>query len=158
MKTSFRRCGAPMFLGLAFVVGGGFQVAAAQDSRTELDQVPVVQQPTATAAQEMNHDVQPGAATVSAARPDERAPLAAGESRVRIVRLSDVRGAVKLDRRTRQGFEPSIQNMPIVEGMRLATEGGSAEVEFEDDSTVRATPDTLIEFPRLVLEASGGTV
>jgi hypothetical protein len=80
-----------------------------------------------------------------------------GDSHVRIVRLSDVRGTVMMDRKTGQGMEATIQNMPIVEGVRVQTTAGDAEVEFEDGSTLRITPNTLIEFPQLVRRESGKT-
>ncbi len=81
-----------------------------------------------------------------------------GDSHVRIVRLSDVRGTVKMDRTTGQGMEPAIQNMPIVEKAKLETAiTGLAQVEFEDQSTLGLAPDTLIEFPQLVRHETGGT-
>jgi hypothetical protein len=53
------------------------------------------------------------------------------DSQVRIVRLSNVEGAVQVDRNTGQGLEKAFLNMPIVQGMKLATkESGRAEVEF----------------------------
>ena len=94
-----------------------------------------------------------------AAEPDaqEEAAAQAHDSHVRIVRLSEVRGTVMMDRKTGQGMEGSIQNMPIVEGVRVQTTAGDAEIEFEDDSTLRITPNTLIEFPLLVRHEAGGT-
>ena len=44
-----------------------------------------------------------------------------GDSHVRIVRLSDAKGKLGLDRKTGAGFEQTMQNMPIVQGERLAT-------------------------------------
>lgn len=78
-----------------------------------------------------------------------------GDSHVRIVRLSEVQGKVGLDRKTGQGLEATMRNMPIVEGGRLATGEGVAEVEFEDDSTLRLAPNSMVEFPLLVLRGSG---
>ena len=95
----------------------------------------------------------------AAPEPDaqQEAAAEAGDSKVRIVRLSDVRGTVKMDRKTGQGMEGTMQNMPIVEGVRVETTAGDAEVEFEDNSTLRVTPNSLIEFPQLVRRATGGT-
>ena len=70
-------------------------------------------------------------------------------SNIRIVRLSEVKGEVQLDRNIGRDFEPAIANMPIVEDSRLQTATGVAEVEFEDNSTLRLAPDSLVEFPRL---------
>jgi hypothetical protein len=97
--------------------------------------------------------VQEKEAGVAASQGDGMEP---GDSHVRIVRLSDVEGKVGLDRKTGQGIEPTMRNMPIVEGGRLETIDGVAEVEFEDASTLRVIPNTLVEFPQLVLRASGG--
>jgi len=78
------------------------------------------------------------------------------DSQVRIVRLSDVEGTVQVDKNTGQGFEKAFLNMPIVQGMKLATKDGRAEVEFEDGSTVRITPKSTVEFSELTLRDSGG--
>ncbi|MGH9596201.1 MAG: DUF6600 domain-containing protein, partial [Edaphobacter sp.] len=78
-----------------------------------------------------------------------------GDSHVRIVRLSDVRGMLALDRQTGHGFEATMQNMPIVQGERLQTADGYAEVEFEDNSTLRLAPESRVDFPLLALRSSG---
>ncbi len=84
---------------------------------------------------------------------------AVAESHVRIVRLSDVQGAVEVDRGTGQGYEKAFLNMPMVEGMKLATKAdGRAEVEFEDGSAVRITPNTRVDFTALSLQDSGARV
>lgn len=87
---------------------------------------------------------------------DAKAP--SDESHVRIVRLSNIEhGGILLDRNTGNGFEPTMQNMPIVEGAKLQAATGYAEVEFEDNSTLRVTPDTTIDFPQLIRLHSGAT-
>jgi hypothetical protein len=78
-----------------------------------------------------------------------------GDSHVRIVRLSDVKGKLSLDRKTGNGFEATMPNMPIIEGEKLRTADGYAEVEFEDNSTLRVAPNSLVEFPLLALRSSG---
>jgi hypothetical protein len=81
------------------------------------------------------------------------------DSQVRVVRLSEVQGDVKIDRNLGQGYEKAFLNLPITQGVKLQTKnGGRAEVEFEDGSTLRITPDTVIEFPQLSLRDSGGKV
>jgi len=81
------------------------------------------------------------------------------DSQVRVVRLSEVQGDVKIDRNLGQGFEKAFLNLPITQGVKLQTKnGGRAEVEFEDGSTLRITPDTVIEFPQLSLRDSGAKV
>src|SRR5271166_2504062 len=81
-------------------------------------------------------------------------PISAN-SKVRIVRLSEVKGAVQLDRNTGVGFEGAMANIPIIERARLQTGTGAAEVEFEDNSTLRVAADSLVEFPKLELLPSG---
>jgi hypothetical protein len=88
---------------------------------------------------------------------DQTAP-AASVSKVRIVRLSQVKGAVSLDRGNDRGFEPAVANLPIVENSRLQTDSGVAEVEFEDNSSVRLAPDSILEFPTLERLPGGATV
>jgi FecR protein len=78
-----------------------------------------------------------------------------GDSHVRIVRLSDAKGTLALDRKTGNGFEQTMQNMPIVEGEKLQTGDGFAEVEFEDNSTLRLAPNTRVDFPLLALRSTG---
>jgi hypothetical protein len=81
------------------------------------------------------------------------------DSQVRIVRLSQVDGAMQIDRNTGQGYERAFLNLPITEGAKLkAGAEGRAEVEFEDGSTLRLTPDTVVEFPQLSLRDSGASV
>jgi len=84
---------------------------------------------------------------------------AVAESHVRIVRLSDVQGPVEVDRGTGQGYEKAFLNMPVVEGMKLSAKADArAEIEFEDGSTVRVTPNTRIDFTALSLQDSGARV
>jgi hypothetical protein len=76
-------------------------------------------------------------------------------SKVRIVRLSEVIGAVQMDRSVGRGFEPAIDNLPVVESSRIRTQAGVAEVEFEDNSTLRVGTDSEVDFPELERTASG---
>ncbi len=96
---------------------------------------------------------EPAAATTAATPVDNGAMP--GDSHVRIVRLSDIKGTLALDRKTGLGFEQTMQNMPIVEGEKLKTEDGYAEVEFEDNSTLRLAPDSQVDFSLLALRSSG---
>ncbi|HMG87169.1 MAG TPA: DUF6600 domain-containing protein [Terracidiphilus sp.] len=81
-----------------------------------------------------------------------------GVSKVRIVRLSQVKGSVQVDRSDGRGYERAIANLPIVEHNQLRTGEGVAEVEFEDNSSLRLAPNSLVEFPRLERSASGATI
>ena len=91
--------------------------------------------PTSAPASDDNASPQPTAATVSA------------NSKVRIVRLSEVKGEVQMDRQTGKGFESAMANLPVVEGSKLKTGDGVAEVEFEDNSTVRLGLNSEVAFP-----------
>ena len=74
------------------------------------------------------------------------------------MRLSEVQGDVQVDRNTGQ-YEKAFLNLPITQGVKVQTgKDGRAEVEFEDGSTLRMTPDTVIEFPQLSLRDSGAKV
>ena len=78
------------------------------------------------------------------------------ESQARIVRLSDVQGSVQIDKNSGSGFEHAFVNLPITQGVQLRTgDGGRAEVEFEDGSSMRLAPNTSVEFSRLGLSDSG---
>jgi hypothetical protein len=96
------------------------------------------------------------AQTTDAPAPARTAP-ANEVSNVRIVRLSEHKGTVLLDHNTGNGFEPAVVNMPIVEKSRLMTGDGVAEVEFEDNSSLRVGPNSLVEFPQLERLAGGAT-
>jgi hypothetical protein len=81
------------------------------------------------------------------------------DSQARVVRLSDVQGDVQIDRNAGQGLEKAFLNLPITQGVKLqAGKDGRAEVEFEDGSTLRVTPNTVIDFPQLSLRDSGTKV
>ncbi len=59
--------------------------------------------------------------------------LAFADSQIRMVRLSQVDGTVRIDRHTGNGFEKAIPNMPVTQGVRLQTgSNGRAEIEMED--------------------------
>lgn len=79
-------------------------------------------------------------------------------SKVRIVRLSEVKGEVQVDRNTGNGFEAAMTNLPIVEKDRVRTDDGVAEVEFEDNSTLRLAPNTVVAFTQLGRAATGATL
>jgi FecR protein len=112
---------------------------------------------TASQAQEASNPDQTGDKTEASASTVSQ-PAPNGISGVRIVRLSQVNGEVQLDRKTDRGFEVAFANLPIVQNQRLQTHEGLAEVEFEDNTTLRITPNTLVEFPALQRSASGSTI
>ena len=80
-------------------------------------------------------------------------------SHVRIVRLSYEDGQVQMDRTAGQGVERAILNSPIVEGSRVVTgTDGLAEVEFENNSTVRLGEVTEVKFRELLINDAGDKV
>ncbi len=80
-------------------------------------------------------------------------------SHVRIVRLSYEDGSVQMDRTGGQGLERAILNSPIVEGTRIVTgTDGLAEVEFENNSTVRLGEATDVKFRQLLINDAGELV
>jgi Family of unknown function (DUF6600) len=90
-----------------------------------------------------------------AAAPD----LAPGQSTVRAVRVSDVEGKVQVFENGHIAFEQALPNMPAVEGMRfVAGDNGRLEIEFEDGSVARLTPDSSIQLTQLRRNADGSTV
>ncbi len=109
--------------------------------------------PAQQADEQAAQTTSPAAATDSTvATPAQPATASPG---VRIVRLSQVTGEVQLDRQTGRGFEAAFANLPITQGGRLRTGTGVAEVEFEDSSSLRLTPHSLVEFPVLSLGRDG---
>jgi hypothetical protein len=81
---------------------------------------------------------------------------AMADSQARIVRLSDVQGLVQIDKNSGLGFETAFLNLPIILGAELRTrDNGRAEVEFEDGSTLRLTPNTTVVFSALSLSDAG---
>ncbi len=84
---------------------------------------------------------------------------AQAESHVRIIRLSYIDGHVEMDRATGQGMEKAILNTPVTEGARLSTgNNGLAEVEFENNSTIRLGEDSEVQFTKLLINDNGDKV
>jgi hypothetical protein len=78
------------------------------------------------------------------------------DSQARIVRLSQVDGDVQIDRNTGQGYEKAFLNLPVTQGTKLRTgQDARAEIEFENGSTLRITPGTVVEFSGLSRRDSG---
>src|SRR5438067_11148699 len=81
---------------------------------------------------------------------------ALADSQARIVRLSDVQGSVQIDKNTGMGFENAFLNLPITQGAQVKThDRARAEIEFEDGSTLRLTPNTTVQFSTLGLSDAG---
>ncbi len=81
------------------------------------------------------------------------------DSQARVVRLGDAQGAVQVDRNTGQGYEKAFLNLPITQGMKIQTgDDGRAALELEDGSTLRLTPNSVLQVPQLSLRDSGAKV
>lgn len=98
--------------------------------------------------------------TPPAPPPDQQGtPLAEGQSTVRAVRISDVEGMVQVYQGDEVAFEQAQPNMPAVEGMRFVTgDNGRLEIQFEDGSVARVTPDSSIRLTLLRRNSDGSTV
>lgn len=84
---------------------------------------------------------------------------ALADSKARVVRLSDVEGSVEIERSNDQGYQKAFMNLPVTEGMKVRVkDDGRAELQFEDNSTLRLVPGTEIEIPQLSLRDSGARV
>jgi len=71
----------------------------------------------------------------------------------RAARLSFVQGDVTVDHLDNTAGDPAQINMPLAEGARLTTgEDGQAEVEFEDGSIVRLTPNSSLGLSALSVD------
>jgi hypothetical protein len=92
---------------------------------------------------QMSSDSQGGAST----------PVAAPKTIVRTVRLSFFSGDLKVQRLDNTGENAAVLNMPLNAGTRLVTgENSTAEIEFEDGSVVRLTPQTALSLDALGLD------
>jgi ferric-dicitrate binding protein FerR (iron transport regulator) len=81
---------------------------------------------------------------------------AAVNGQQRVVRLTLVDGPVQVDAANNTGSIPAVLNMPLGEGTRLSTgEGAKAEIEFEDGSVVRLTPNSAVSLDALQVSSMG---
>lgn len=84
------------------------------------------------------------------------AAWAADPGTARAARLSFFSGTVVVDRMDNTAGDPAERNMPLTELSRVTTGGdGQAEVEFEDGSVVRLTPNSALELSGLGVDAAG---
>ena len=74
----------------------------------------------------------------------------------RAARLSYLQGSVTVVRMDNTGSDTAQLNMPLTEGLRVTTgEDGQAEVEFEDGSLVRLTPNSSLGLDHLSVDTGG---
>ena len=92
-----------------------------------------------------------------ASQPSEQEPPE--PNNVRAVRLSDVEGKVQVFYGSEPAFDQALQNMPGVEGQRFVTgDDGRLEIQFEDGSVARVTPNSSITLAQLRRAPDGSTV
>ncbi len=77
----------------------------------------------------------------------------AADAPARSARLSYVQGSVTVDQVDNTGSDPAQLNMPLAQGVRVATGAdGQAEIEFEDGSLVRLTPNSSLGLTDLTVD------
>jgi hypothetical protein len=75
----------------------------------------------------------------------------------RAARLTYLQGTVTVDSADNTESQPAQMNLPLLAGVRLATgQDGQAEVEFEDGSLVRLTPNSALSIDTLTVEPASG--
>ncbi|HZC43424.1 MAG TPA: DUF6600 domain-containing protein [Acidobacteriaceae bacterium] len=73
-----------------------------------------------------------------------------------MVRLSDVEGTVQIVRDNQTEFSHAVMNMPLTQGTKIETgPDGRAEIEFEDGSVSRITPNSSLSLTKLSTSSSG---
>ena len=80
----------------------------------------------------------------------------ADTSSVRAARLTFLQGTVTVSPPDNSGSVPAQLNLPLLSGVQLATGAdGQAEVEFEDGSVARLTPNSALSLDNLAVEPNG---
>ena len=81
--------------------------------------------------------------------------ISASTSTARAARLTFMQGAVTVNEGGNTGI-PAQMNLPLLSGVQLATGAdGQAEVEFEDGSVGRLTPNSVLSLDVLAVDPSG---
>src|ERR1700760_2195085 len=87
------------------------------------------------------------AVSVSAQQPDPN---------VRAARLSFVEGDVQLSQGNQVIADPALANTPLFEGTQISTkEDGKAELQFDDGSVVRISPNSSLKIAALRQDGAG---
>jgi FecR protein len=86
----------------------------------------------------------------AAARADD------AQANARAARLTFLQGTVTVESADNTGGQTAKLNLPLLAGVRVATgDDGQAEIEFEDGSLVRLTPNSALSLDTLSVEAGG---
>ena len=79
-----------------------------------------------------------------------------GTQQARAARLSSVEGNVRIAQGSQLLADPALQNTPLFEGTEVVTsQDGRAELEFDDGSVVRISPNSSLVLT--VLRGEGGS-
>ena len=104
-------------------------------------------------------DTNTHAAVAQAPNPSSNAVAPGPEAvtqNVRVVRLSDVEGTVQIVRNNQTEFSHAVMNMPLTQGTEIETgPDGRAEIEFEDGSVARITPNSALSLANLNTSSGG---
>jgi hypothetical protein len=86
------------------------------------------------------------------------AVYARADDQIRAVRLSNVVGSVQILAGTETQFAQAYPNMPLMQGSTLKTgEDGRAEIELEDGSMIRLTPNSSVAMTVLGRNSQGNS-
>ena len=84
------------------------------------------------------------------------AHAAASAPATRAARLTYLQGTVMVNQAGGAASVPAQLNLPLLSGVQLVTaQDGQAEVEFEDGSVVRLTPNSALSLDELAVDPSG---
>ena len=78
-----------------------------------------------------------------------------GAGNVRVVRLSRTEGQVLVSHSGDVNWEDAPVNLPLQEGDTLATQGGFAEIEFEDGATAFLAENSILQITHLGFSGAG---
>jgi len=73
----------------------------------------------------------------------------------RVVRLSRTEGQVLVSHPGSDAWEEAPVNLPLQQGDALATQGGFAEIEFENGATAYLAENSILQFTQLAFSESG---
>src|ERR1700704_5095978 len=73
----------------------------------------------------------------------------------RVVRLSRTDGQVLVSHTGSDSWEDAPANLPLQEGDSLATQGGLAEIEFENGATAYLAENSVLQFTQLTFSGGG---
>src|ERR1700724_429110 len=81
--------------------------------------------------------------------------LAQDSTNSRVVRLSRTDGQVLVSHPGNDSWEEASVNLPLQEGDTLATQGGMAEIEFENGATAYLAENSVLQFTQLSFSGGG---